>query len=78
MKKILLTLVAGFCLSGLAMAQDPAKAANAKKKTAKATTDATTAARLKAKEEKAKAIESGNAAPQSDKFSKDPGAKKAN
>lgn len=64
MKKILLTLVVGFCFGGVAIAQDPAKAAKKKAlKTSLSTTSPENAARLKAKTEKAKAIESGKAAP---------------
>ena len=80
MKKILLTLVVGFCFGGVAIAQDPAKAAKKKAlKTSLSTTSPEDAARLKAKKAKAEAIESGKAAP-SVKFSKaDPAVeKKAN
>lgn len=35
MKKILLTFLAGFCFTAMAMAQEPAKAASAKKKVLK-------------------------------------------
>ena len=81
MKKILLTLIAGFCFGSLAMAQEPAKAAKKKaKQTSVSATPANDAAKVQAKEAKAKAYESGSAAPtaQSDKFSKAPVAKKAN
>lgn len=64
MKKILLTLVVGFCFGGVAIAQDPAKAAKKKAlKTSLSATSPENAARLKAKEARAKAIESGTAAP---------------
>lgn len=62
MKKILLTLVVGFCFGGVAIAQDPAKAAKKKAlKTSLSTTSPEDAARLKAKKAKAEAIESGKA-----------------
>lgn len=64
MKKILLTLVVGFCFGGMAIAQEPTKRAKKKAlKTSLSTTSPEDAARLKAKTEKAKAYESGKAAP---------------
>lgn len=63
MKKILLTLVVGFCFGGVAVAQDPAKVAKKKAKANLSTLSSADAAKLKAKEAKVKAMESGKAAP---------------
>ena len=80
MKKILLTLMVGFCVGGMATAQEPSKVAKKKSAVApKAMVAGNDAAKVQAKEARAKAFESGKATPAatSTRFSKDP-AQKAN
>jgi len=61
MKKILLTLAVGFCFTGAALAQEPGKVAK-KKGLVQHSTSGDQAAKVKAKLERAKAIESGRSA----------------
>ncbi len=62
MKKILLTLIAGFCLGSVAMAQEPSKTAKRKANPISLTaTPTNNAAKERAKEAKAKALDAGKA-----------------
>ena len=63
MKKILLTLFVGFVFGGAAIAQDATKATKKKLPAATSTSSPEYAAKVKAKEEKAKAYDATNSVP---------------